>query len=151
MNGQIRIIVATVAFGMGLNKPDIRAIIHYNMPGTFEGYVQEVGRAGRDGLPAYCHLFLNPTVLKIHSTLEFTVLCRLAIMQTFFSFHFRKIRINWSYGGTYMQMESTGIQLDVYSRKFLSRVRVQNCVKAKQIANVLVTRLLFQSMIQLQL
>ncbi|XP_043523721.1 ATP-dependent DNA helicase Q4 isoform X2 [Frieseomelitta varia] len=64
MNGQIRIVVATVAFGMGLNKPDIRAVIHYNMPGTFEGYVQEVGRAGRDGLPAYCHLFLNPTENK---------------------------------------------------------------------------------------
>ncbi|XP_017875083.1 ATP-dependent DNA helicase Q4 isoform X2 [Ceratina calcarata] len=61
MNGQTRIVVATVAFGMGLNKPDIRAVIHYNMPGTFEGYVQEVGRAGRDGLPAHCHLFLNPT------------------------------------------------------------------------------------------
>ncbi|CAL7933550.1 unnamed protein product [Xylocopa violacea] len=60
MSGQTRIVVATVAFGMGLNKPDIRAVIHYNMPGTFEGYVQEVGRAGRDGLLAHCHLFLNP-------------------------------------------------------------------------------------------
>ncbi|XP_076286804.1 recQ4 helicase [Lasioglossum baleicum] len=60
MSGQTRIVVATVAFGMGLNKPDIRAVIHFNMPGTFEGYVQEVGRAGRDGLLAHCHLFLNP-------------------------------------------------------------------------------------------
>ncbi|XP_050590348.1 ATP-dependent DNA helicase Q4 isoform X3 [Bombus affinis] len=60
MGGQVKIIVATVAFGMGLNKADIRAVIHYNMPGTFEGYIQEVGRAGRDGLPAHCHLFLNP-------------------------------------------------------------------------------------------
>nr|XP_033339982.1 ATP-dependent DNA helicase Q4 [Megalopta genalis] len=60
MSGQTRIIVATVAFGMGLNKSDIRAVIHYNMPGTFESYVQEVGRAGRDGLLAHCHLFLNP-------------------------------------------------------------------------------------------
>ena len=61
MNGQIKIVVATVAFGMGLNKSDIRSVIHYNMPGTFESYVQEVGRAGRDGLMAHCHLFLNLT------------------------------------------------------------------------------------------
>ncbi|KAG7211518.1 hypothetical protein KM043_010785 [Ampulex compressa] len=60
MSGQTRIVVATVAFGMGINKSDIRSVIHYNMPGTFEGYVQEVGRAGRDGIRAHCHLFLNP-------------------------------------------------------------------------------------------
>lgn len=48
-----------MAFGMGINKPDIRGVIHYNMPRNFECYVQEVGRAGRDGLPAHCHLFLG--------------------------------------------------------------------------------------------
>ncbi|XP_029668256.1 ATP-dependent DNA helicase Q4 [Formica exsecta] len=61
MSGKIKIVVATVAFGMGINKLDIRAIIHYNMPGTFEGYVQEIGRSGRDSITAHCHLFLNPT------------------------------------------------------------------------------------------
>lgn len=62
MSGKIRIVVATVAFGMGINKSDIRAIIHYNAPKNFENYVQEIGRAGRDGLPAHCHVFLNSEV-----------------------------------------------------------------------------------------
>ncbi|XP_040190115.1 ATP-dependent DNA helicase Q4 isoform X2 [Rana temporaria] len=60
MSGQLRIVVATVAFGMGLDKADVGGIIHYNMPKNFESYVQEIGRAGRDGKDAHCHFFLDP-------------------------------------------------------------------------------------------
>ena len=69
MSGQCRVVVATNAFGMGVDRADVRAVVHVNLPRTVEGYYQEVGRAGRDGAPSHCLLLFNPIDTRTHEFL----------------------------------------------------------------------------------
>ena len=79
INNEVRVMVCTNAFGMGIDKPDVRTVIHFDIPDCLENYYQEAGRAGRDGKKAYAVLIYQPENLQHLQNLRHWILHQILV------------------------------------------------------------------------
>lgn len=125
----VRIMVATIAFGMGINKPDVRFVIHYNLPRTLENYYQESGRAGRDGELAKCILFFTFSDIK---RVEYLIEQQSDESQQKISRQQLRKMIDYAQGTECRRI----IQLSYFGEKFKGNCQnCDNCLQPKPIEN----------------
>ena len=111
MENRVQVVCATTAFGMGINKPDVRFVIHATVPKSIEGYFQECGRAGRDGVSSKCILFYTFSDLRRHRLL----LQRNAVLKFNQLYNYTKtiqryVIIDFCFQGKEKRVQNRGVQ-----------------------------------------
>jgi ATP-dependent DNA helicase RecQ len=128
---QIDVIVATNAFGMGINKTNVRYVLHYTMPGSIEAYYQEIGRAGRDGLPSESVLLYSPADIRLQ---RFFIDNSDNTSPEYRNVEYKKLQEMTSFGATQMCLQRYIIQY--FGEDMPDCGRCTNCIDDRELIDV---------------
>lgn len=128
---QVDVIVATNAFGMGINKTNVRYVLHYAMPGSIEAYYQEIGRAGRDGLPSEAVLLFSPADIRLQ---RFFIANGDNQDAGYLANEYRKVQEMANFGATQLCLPQYILQY--FGEKSESCDRCSNCTDTRQLVDI---------------